>query len=99
MIGNERPEALPIVELDLSKLPEGTPQIAGTEVKWEEGTDAYRADAVGAARRSRRGPERAARSETAVQAFQSLELHDYGRIDFRVATDGTVHVLEVNPNP
>ena len=37
--------------------------------------------------------------ETAIQAFQALELRDYGRIDFRVATDGTVHVLEVNPNP
>jgi D-alanine-D-alanine ligase len=26
-------------------------------------------------------------------------LRDYGRIDFRLAPDGTVHVLEVNPNP
>ena len=34
-----------------------------------------------------------------MQAFQALELRDYGRIDFRVATDGTVHVLEMNPNP
>jgi D-alanine-D-alanine ligase len=37
--------------------------------------------------------------ETAVQAFQALQLRDYGRIDFRLASDGTVHVLEVNPNP
>src|SRR5688500_4084228 len=42
VIGNEHPEALPIVELDLSKLPEGTPRIAGAEVKWGEGTRAYR---------------------------------------------------------
>ena len=37
--------------------------------------------------------------ETAVQAYTALQLRDYGRIDFRLATDGTIHVLEVNPNP
>ena len=41
VLGNEKPEALPVVELDLSKLPQGMPKIAGTEVKWEEGTEAY----------------------------------------------------------
>ena len=33
IIGNDNPEALPIIELDLSKLPEGTPRIAAAEVK------------------------------------------------------------------
>src|SRR5262245_2500923 len=42
VLGNEKPVALPIVELDLSKLPEGTPKIAGSEVKWEEETEAYK---------------------------------------------------------
>src|SRR2546426_1765711 len=42
VLGNDKPEALPIVELDLSKLPAGTPKIAGTEVKWEEDTEAYK---------------------------------------------------------
>ena len=42
VIGNRDPEALPIVELDLSQLPKGTPRIAGTEVKWEHGTAIYR---------------------------------------------------------
>ncbi len=98
VLGNEKPEALPVVELDLSKLPEGTPKIAGSEVKWEEDTEAYRnthpffpADL----------PEDviARLNETAIQAFQALQLRDYGRIDFRLAHDGTLHVLEVNPNP
>ena len=98
VLGNEKPEALPVVELDLSKLPEGTPKIAGTEVKWEEDTQAYKAtkpffpDDL---------DEEVTRKlqETAVQAFSALQLRDYGRVDFRLATDGTVHVLEVNPNP
>ena len=37
--------------------------------------------------------------ETAVQAYQALQLRDYGRIDFRLQADGTPHILEVNPNP
>jgi D-alanine-D-alanine ligase len=98
VIGNEKPEALPVVELDLSKLPEGTPKIAGSEVKWEEDTEAYK-------QTKPFFPDDLAEDvvtkvqETAVQAYQALQLRDYGRIDFRLARDGAVHVLEVNPNP
>ena len=42
VIGNDNPTALPVIELDLSKLPEGRPRIAGAEVKWGKGTRAYR---------------------------------------------------------
>jgi D-alanine-D-alanine ligase len=38
-------------------------------------------------------------NEKAIQAYQALLLRYYGRIDFRLAKDGTLHVLEVNPNP
>jgi D-alanine-D-alanine ligase len=98
VIGNGRPEALPVVELDLSKLPKGTPKIAGTEVKWDEGTDAYEQTQPFFPKDL--DEDLAARlHEIAIQAFGALELRDYGRIDFRLAQDGTVHVLEVNPNP
>jgi D-alanine-D-alanine ligase len=98
VLGNQEPEALPVVELDLSQLPEGVPKIAGSEVKWEEDTEAYR-------KTKPFFPEdlddelTAKLREKAVQAFQALQLRDYGRIDFRLAKDGTLHVLEVNPNP
>jgi D-alanine-D-alanine ligase len=98
VLGNEKPEALPIVELDLSKLPEGIPKIAGVEVKWEEGTEAYQKtkpffpDDLDEAVTARL-------QETAVQAYSALQLRDYGRIDFRLQADGTPHILEVNPNP
>ncbi|MEO7273616.1 MAG: D-alanine--D-alanine ligase, partial [Vicinamibacterales bacterium] len=42
VIGNDNATALPPVELDLSKLPAGTPRIAGAEVKWGKGTAAYK---------------------------------------------------------
>ncbi len=98
VLGNAEPEALPVVELDLSQLPEGVPRIAGSEVKWEEGTDAYEKthpffpDDLDEAMLGKL-------RDTAIQAYQALQLCDYGRIDFRLATDGTLHVLEVNPNP
>src|SRR5712675_2111159 len=38
----ERSEVLPLVELDLSKLPEGTPKIASYDVKFEKNTEAYK---------------------------------------------------------
>ena len=41
-LGNDNPVALPVVELDLSKLPEGRRARAGAEVKWAKGTGAYR---------------------------------------------------------
>jgi D-alanine-D-alanine ligase len=98
VLGNEKPVPLPVVELDLSKLPEGTPKIAGAEVKWEEGTDAYENTKPFFPKDL--GDELTAKlHETAIQAFQALQLRDYGRIDIRLATDGTIHVLEVNPNP
>jgi len=37
--------------------------------------------------------------QTAVAAYQALELRDYGRVDMRLQPDGHVHVIEVNPNP
>ncbi len=98
VLGNEKPIALPIVEMDLSRLPEGTPKIAGSEVKWEEETEAYKItkaffpDDLDAGLVARI-------QDVAIQAFHALDLHDYGRIDFRLAPDETLHVLEVNPNP
>ena len=98
VLGNGEPEALPVVELDLSRLPEGTPKIAGSEVKWEKGTVAYK---VTKSILPSDLPEETVQAlqQTAVQAFRALELRDYGRIDMRLTPDGRVYVLEVNPNP
>jgi D-alanine-D-alanine ligase len=98
VIGNAAAVAFPPVELDLSRLPEGTPRIAGSEVKWQEGTRAYRQskyrlpdDLAGEVLETLQG--------TALTAFQALQLRDYARFDFRVAPDGKVYLIEANPNP
>jgi D-alanine-D-alanine ligase len=98
VIGNEKPEALPVIELDLSKLPEGTPRIAGAEVKWGKGTKAYR-DTKSAIAEGLPDETVLALQHAAIAAYQALELRDYGRIDMRLQADGRVHVIEANPNP
>lgn len=98
VMGNENTEALPVVELDLSKLPEGTPRIAAAEVKWGKGTKAYR-DTKSAIAADLSDETTQLLQQTAVAAYQALELRDYGRVDMRLQPDGRVHVIEVNPNP
>ena len=83
VLGNENPTALPVVELDLSKLPEGTPRIAGAEVKWGKGTAAYR-DTKSAVAENLPEETVALMQQTAVAVFQALELRDYARIDMRL---------------
>lgn len=98
VLGNDNPEALPVVELDLSKLPDGMPRIAGAEVKWGKGTAAYR-DTKSAVATDLADDLVQTLQQTAVAAYQALELRDYGRVDMRLQADGGVQVIEVNPNP
>jgi D-alanine-D-alanine ligase len=98
VIGNDNPTALPVIELDLSKLPEGRPRIAGAEVKWGKGTRAYR-DTKSAVAEDLPDETVAQLQQTAVAVYQALELRDYARIDMRLRPDGRVAVIEANPNP
>ncbi len=98
ILGNDKPEALPLIELDLSKLPEGMPRIAGYEVKFDVTTEAYK--------KTKSAPARDLDEElvqrihdTATTAYRVLKLRDYGRIDMRVTDDGQIYVIEANPNP
>ena len=98
VMGNEHPEALPLIELDLSKLPEGMAKVAGTEVKWEKDTEAYKVTKSAPAEDL---DEEAVEllSKTALQTYRALQLRDYGRIDMRLTPKGEVYVIEANPNP
>lgn len=100
LIGNP-PSMLTPIEWDLSKLPDGMPRIAGSEVKWDDG----------------KNPELKAAKEfvpedvlqnvelmgklanVAMSAWKALQIRDYARIDIRLTDKGTPFVIEVNPNP
>jgi D-alanine-D-alanine ligase len=107
VLGNMEAEALPVMELDFSGLPAGAPRIASWEAKWG-------ADGSGAGAGAEKSEEFAGTKSIfptdlseelvermqriAVEAFHALRLRDYARIDLRVAPDGEIFVIEVNPN-
>jgi D-alanine-D-alanine ligase len=98
VLGNENPEVLPMVELDLSKLPKGTPKIAGKDVKWDKETEAYKVTKSAPAEDLEESTVKRL-SDTALSAYNALKLRDYGRIDMRLTKKGEVFVIEANPNP
>ena len=98
ILGNDPPEALPLIELDLSKLPADTPKIAGREVKFDRDSEEYRLTKSALAKDL--DEETVGKLQEAAQTtYRALKLRDYGRIDMRLAKDGTIYVIEANPNP
>src|SRR5947209_7478745 len=94
----EKTEVLPLVELDLSKLPVGTPKIASRDVKFESESRAYKLTKSQIAEDLDEQTVQKL-SETALAAYQAVKLRDYGRIDMRLTPAGDVYVIEANPNP
>jgi len=94
----ESAHALPLVELDLSKLPKGTPKIASLDVKFEKDTEAYKLTKSAIAEDLDEDTITKL-SEVAVKAYRAVKLRDYGRIDMRLSPKGEVYVIEANPNP
>ncbi|HMC30366.1 MAG TPA: D-alanine--D-alanine ligase [Candidatus Angelobacter sp.] len=98
IIGNQNPEVLPLVEMDLSRLPEGMPKVAGMEVKWEKDSEAYKVTKSAPVEEMDEETQELL-SSTALNAYRILKLRDYGRIDMRLTAKGEVYVIEANPNP
>ncbi|HEV2698180.1 MAG TPA: ATP-grasp domain-containing protein [Terriglobales bacterium] len=94
----EKTEVLPLVELDLSKLPRGTPKIASRDVKFETDSKAYKLTKSTIAEDLDNATVQKL-SETALAAYRAVKLRDYGRIDMRLTSEGEVYVIEANPNP
>jgi D-alanine-D-alanine ligase len=94
----ERAEALPLIELDLSKLPKGTPRIAGQDVKFDKETEAYKLTKSGPVEDLDEETTKRLQ-DTALGAYRACKLRDYGRIDMRLNDKGEIYVIEANPNP
>ncbi|MGZ8833024.1 MAG: D-alanine--D-alanine ligase family protein [Thermoanaerobaculia bacterium] len=98
ILGNDPAEALPLVELDLSKLPPDMAKIAGREVKFDRDSEAYRVTKSAIAEDL--DEETVQKLQDAAKTtYRALKLRDYGRIDMRLSKDGTIYVIEANPNP
>ena len=100
LLGNP-PAVLPPIEWDLSKLPDGMPRIAGSELKWEEAKNPeWKAAKEFVPEDILKNPELMGKiSDVVFNAWKALQIRDYARLDLRLTADGTPYVIEVNPNP
>ncbi len=88
--------ALPVIEEDYSSLPEGMPKICGYEAKWEPESPYAKIKSILADL-----PEATERFLVAscLKLFERLDCRDYARFDWRLDSNNTPRLLEVNPNP
>ncbi len=98
IMGNDRLKVLPVWELTFKKLPQGVPNIATAQVKW----DYKYQEKVGV----ETGPPRELSTSVAAhiarvckRVYRALCMSGYGRIDLRMKENGEIYVLEANPNP
>ena len=90
-------DLLPLHEIDFSEMPAGQPRIVSYAAKWEETSPEYRGTKP--VRCAPLPDDVAARiASIARTAFAAMELRDYGRLDVRLANDGTPYAIDVNPN-
>jgi D-alanine-D-alanine ligase len=90
--------ALPIAEIDFSSMPKGLWPIVTYRSKWDTGS----AEDLGSVPRcpaqlSSRNANEVRR--VALEAWQLVGGHGYGRVDMRLDADGRPWILEVNSNP
>lgn len=98
VLGNDPAEALPIIEVDFSKLPWGYPPIYGWEAKFDHTSPQFESvNAIVAIELSNEARYRI--TTAALRAVYALQVRDYARVDIRLACDGTPYVIEVNANP
>jgi D-alanine-D-alanine ligase len=99
LIGNPESglEALPVLEVDYTRLPAGLAPILSYESKALPSSPYWTEIRF---RRAEADPAVLARmAGHAKRLFARLGCRDYGRFDFRSAADGEPRLLEVNPNP
>lgn len=95
--GNGNPEPLPISEIYFDGLPE-VERIVDQSAKWDRQSERYwRTVPIVPAPLDERTEAEVV--DVAVQAYRALRVRDYGRVDIRLAPDGTPYVIDVNPNP
>lgn len=97
VLGTSPPKALPVSEIVYS-LPPDMPRILTFSAKWDpqsvyfNGTKAVCPANIGTELQERI-------AQTALLAFRLLGSHGYARIDFRLAHENRLTIIELNPNP
>jgi D-alanine-D-alanine ligase len=98
VIGNERPKALPPIEMVFKNEPNVEGRIATYKAKWSlKYRESRGIENMVAQDLSKSLIQRL--SDVAVRTYRAAGLRDYGRIDVRLAHDDAIYVVEANPNP
>ena len=96
VLGNLEAQALPPIEMDFSKMPEGMPHVMDANAKFNEETVEFKSTKPVVAD----VPDelRAKLQQVALTSYRALRLRDYGRVDMRLSETGEIYVIEVNAN-
>ena len=98
LIGNRRVQVLPIWEMVFKNAAPGSHLIATARVKW----DPDHQKKLGVETEQAQGLDPAVERQIisiCKRTYKALSLSGYARIDLRLKADGTVYVIEANPNP
>jgi D-alanine-D-alanine ligase len=96
--GNDRPVALPPIEMVFANDSTAESRIATFKAKWSVRYRESRGIQNEIAKNL--SPEvRQRLAEVALRAYEAAGLRDYGRIDVRLAHDDAIYIVEANPNP
>lgn len=99
IIGNRKPQILPVIEQRFDFLPEGMNRVAGIELKWvyedslKDLSQAYYCPAPLTAGQKREI------DKFSLAAYRSLGVRDCARIDYRMDKRGKIYFLEINTLP
>jgi len=94
VLGNSRPQAFPLIEVDFSGLPEDAPRVLDSKAKWNPRSREYKGTKTVLADLA--DQLRCQLQRVALDAYRALRVRDYGRIDLRMANTGEIYVIEVN---
>jgi len=99
LIGNpdQGLRALPILEVDYSRLDPSLPKILGYESKWLPDSPYW--TQIGYRETSLPDQQQQQMIDSSTRLFERLGCRDYARFDFRADARGEIKLLEVNPNP
>jgi D-alanine-D-alanine ligase len=95
---NGNAKVLPISEFMFDNLSDDTPNILSYDAKWNKESEIYQKTPEVCPAQLPKYIE-ARLKKIALDTYRLLDIRDYGRIDVRLAKDGTPYVLEMNPNP
>jgi len=98
LMGNRRVQVLPIWEMVFKNADPGSHLIATARVKW----DPDHQKKLGVETEQAKGLDPAVERQIisiCKRTYKALSLSGYARIDLRLKDDGTVYVIEANPNP